>query len=382
MKGKEMQMKVLFLTNIPSPYRVDFFNAWGKLCDLTVTFEGTYSKERDTNWKASRITNFKALFLKGLRTKADQFLCPGILPVIKKKYDHVIVGGYSTPTAMLAILFLQIRKIPFWIEADGGLIHPDSTIKFDIKRHFISSATGWLSSGQTTTKYLTHYGADPACVQWYPFTSLHEKDILMSPVDKCQKKSLRECLSIQTDRKVVLSVGQFIPRKGFDVLLRAISQCSKEYLFYIVGADPTEEYLGLKSKLCLENVHFVGFQKKSELKKYYQASDLFVLPTREDIWGLVINEAMANGLPVITTDQCVAGLELVENSVNGYIVPVDNEKKLAEQITKVLNDDLLRAKMANASIARIRPYTIENMAFVHNEILKSGGRLPCNKTKQ
>lgn len=196
------------------------------------------------------------------------------------------------------------------------------------------------------------------------------------------KKSLRECLSIQTDRKVVLSVGQFIPRKGFDVLLRAISQCSKEYLFYIVGADPTEEYLGLKSKLCLENVHFVGFQKKSELKKYYQASDLFVLPTREDIWGLVINEAMANGLPVITTDQCVAGLELVENSVNGYIVPVDNEKKLAEQITKVLNDDLLRAKMANASIARIRPYTIENMAFVHNEILKSGGRLPCNKTKQ
>ena len=54
------------------------------------------------------------------------------------------------------------------------------------------------------------------------------------------------------------------------------------------------------------------------------------MPTREDIWGLVINEAMAYGLPIITTDNCLAGLELIKNEENGYIIPVNNTELLAQ----------------------------------------------------
>ena len=77
---------------------------------------------------------------------------------------------------------------------------------------------------------------------------------------------------------------------------------------YIVGGEPTEDYLQMRASLGLDNVHFVGFQKKEALSRYYRAADLFVLPTREDIWGLVINEAMAYGCLLYTSraDRVVA----------------------------------------------------------------------------
>lgn len=173
-------------------------------------------------------------------------------------------------------------------------------------------------------------------------------------------------------KKITIAVGQFIHRKGFDVLLRAWARCDKEYELYIIGAEPTTEYIELKKELQLDNVHFEGFKAKEELKQYYQAADLFVLPTREDIWGLVVNEAMANGLPIITTDRCVAGLELIENGVNGYIVPVEDEKVLVEKITAVLGNDLLRGMMAEKSLQKIRDYTIEDMALAHIEAMPRG----------
>ena len=170
--------------------------------------------------------------------------------------------------------------------------------------------------------------------------------------------------------KVVVSVGQFIHRKGFDVLLKAWAKCSPENVLYIIGAEPTEEYLALKNQLELTNVFFVGFKAKEELKQYYRAADLFVLPTREDIWGLVVNEAMANGLPVITTNRCVSGIELVKNGVNGYIVQVDDVEEMANRIRTVLEDNVLRHSMAENSLATIRDLTVERMAEEHCTLMQ------------
>lgn len=360
-------MKVLFMANIPSPYRVDFFNELGKYCDLTVTFEGKSATDRDAKWQADKFTNFKAIFLNGIRTRSDQFLCFSIINVIRKGFDRIIVGGYSTPTAMLAIEYMRIKNIKFFIEADGGIIAHDSAFKYKLKKHFISAASGWFSSGKMTTEYLVHYGADINSVYIYPFSSLKVEDMIAYPVDLAGKAILRKKLNIR-ENKITISVGQFIHRKGFDVLLKAWQNCPKEYGIYIIGAEPTEEYLNLQRRLGLTNVHFVGFKTKNELQEYYQAADLFVLPTREDIWGLVVNEAMASGLPVITTNKCVAGMELVEDGKNGFIIPVDDEKALADKINTILCDEVLCVNMAKESLKRIKPYTIENMAEAHMKI--------------
>ena len=111
----------------------------------------------------------------------------------------------------------------------------------------------------------------------------------------------------------------------------------------------------------------MGFKRKTELAYYYAMADVFVLPTREDIWGLVVNEAMAFGLPIITTDKCIAGLELVDDK-NGVIIPVNNVYALSNAINYILNNDT--EKMGRVSIDRIKQYTIEKMAKIHSKILK------------
>ena len=76
-------MKVLFITNVPSPYRVDFFNELGKFCDLTVTFEKRTSDERDKSWLQYKFENFKGIFLKGISLNTDTAFCFGLKKIIK-----------------------------------------------------------------------------------------------------------------------------------------------------------------------------------------------------------------------------------------------------------------------------------------------------------
>ena len=92
-----------------------------------------------------------------------------------------------------------------------------------------------------------------------------------------------------------------------------------------------------------------------------------MLPTREDIWGLVINEAMAYGLPVITTDRCVAGLELVQDGVSGYLIPTEDPDALEQKIRLALTGDC--GAMGKAAYAAVKPYTIENMVKTHVSVL-------------
>ena len=357
--------KVLFITNYPSPYRVAFFDRLGQELDTTVLYADRIEKKthRSADWFVSGQGHCHTVQLtKRLATFGSHDLCTDVIGWLKKPWDHIVLCGYSSPTVILAMLYLRLRRIPFWMEVDGGLVRQDTPMRYRIKRFLVGSAFAYLSSGRATTDYLVHYGARRETVREYPFTSLYEKDIPEQPVTPERKQALRQELGLE-DGKIILSIGQFIHRKGFDVLLKAAASLQKDAHIYIVGGEPTEEYLTMCSDLGLSNVHFLGFMKKEKLVNYYQAADLFVLPTREDIWGLVINEAMAFGLPVITTDKCVAGLELVEDGVSGYIVPVGDVDALADRMNALLSGDY--AAMGAAALEKVRPYTIENMAKTH-----------------
>ena len=132
--------------------------------------------------------------------------------------------------------------------------------------------------------------------------------------------------------------------------------------FYIVGGEAPADIAAIVEEHGLQNVHFIPHCDFSTLKKYYHAADVFVLPTRGDTWALVINEAMASGLPIITTERCIAGTQLIENDVNGYIIPVDRADILCDKINLLLNDEEKRKNMAKNNLEKIQPYYIENMA--------------------
>ena len=362
--------KVLFITNYPAPYRVRFFDALGKYMDVTVLFSDRVEekKHRSAQWFESGEGHFRVEQLKKrVFSRHGRDLCTDVVDWIKQDFDHIVVCGYSNPTVIYAMTYMRARKIPFYMEVDGGLIREEAGYKRYMKSKLVGTANAWISSGSYTSKYLMHYGAREEDIHFYPFSSLWERDIPETAVSREEKENLRRELGI-AEGKMVLTIGQFIRRKGFDVLLRSAAALDKNIGIYIVGGEPTEEYLRLCRELDLKNVHFLGFMKKEELVRHYKAADLFVLPTREDIWGLVINEAMAYGLPVITTDRCVAGLELVEDGVNGYIIGVEDEKALAEKIEACFASDY--HAMGEKSLEKVRPYTIENMVRAHLKIFE------------
>lgn len=359
------------MVNVPAPYMVNYFNELGKHCELTVIFEKTTSTERDKSWNEYNFINFKGIILKGISTATDMAFCPQIVKYLKKNaYDFIISSAMATPTGIIAIEYMKLRGIPYYLESEGGFAKDGKGLKEKIKKIVMSGATGYFSTTPIGDEYFLTYGADKNKIYKYPFTSLYEKDILPNPVSDFEKVYLRKKLGIKED-KMIVSVGQFIFRKGFDVLIKSASKLDKNIGVYIIGGKPNSEYIDLRKKSKADNVHFEGFKNKQQLSEYYKAADLFVFPTREDIWGLVINEAMAHGLPIITTNRCIAGVELV-NADNGYIVSVDSEKELTDSIKKIIFDKHKLYKMGEKSLKKIKGYTFENMAKVHMDFFSKG----------
>lgn len=357
-------MKVLWLTNIPSPYRVNFFNELGKLCDLTVLFERVSSTARDKSWENFNANNFRfeilrALFLHG---KSNAF-CPSVKKYLKKNsFDKIVVTNYSSFTGIYAVHILKIRKIPYIVESDGAFVGNGTGIKEKIKKWIIKDANLCFSTARLHDEYYLHYGAQKGKIVRYPFTSLFNSDILKRPLSSNEKSSLRKKHNI-IEKKIIISVGSLIYGKGFDILLTAMNFLPREIGCYIIGDGPSDEYKRMAEKYNLPNVHFISFKLKEELREYYRAADLFVLATRSDVWGLVINEAMAAGLPVITTDKCIAGLELVNDNKIGKIIKSEDAEALSEAIKHYLyNQNFYDSQRI---LNRIKEYTFEKMALIH-----------------
>ena len=362
-------MKVLFLTNIPSPYRVDFFNEFGKYVDLTVIYERHSASDRDSKWKGTKANCFNEIYLNSRCIGTDKTIGFQLIKEIKKhKFDFLVFCGYNSPSVMFAITYCRFHKIPFYIESDGGFNKKDKFPKNLLKKFLICKAKGHFVTCEEYKNYLLGLGVHEERIFKYPFSSIRKDEILSEPVSQTEKLELRKKLKM-TEEKIILSVGRFAFIKGFDVLLKATVYLPSNVGIYIVGGEPTDEYLQLKDSLNLMNVHFVGFKTKTELNEYYKSADLFVLPTREDIWGLVINEALSKGLPVITTDRCIAGLELIRNGTNGYIVPVNSETVLANRIIRIFDENNGQLLGHNA-IFSILNYTIENMSDAHLKFIE------------
>ncbi len=352
-------MKVLWLTNIPSPYRVGFFNELGKHCELTVLFEKRGSDERDSSWLNFATECFQAVFLEGKSLGVAEAFCPSVIKWINRDYDHIVVTNFSDPTGMLAIATLKAKRISYEIESDGAFAGSGKGPKELLKKWLLSSAKRYFSTADEHDKYYLTYGAVKEQIVRYPFTSLSEKDVLEAPVSDAEKQELRKKLCMNED-KVALAVGQFIHRKGYDVLIKA-SAYRKDIGVYIVGGTPPKDYLDLAAQCGASNVHFVEFKKKDALAEYYKAADVFIHPTREDIWGLVVNEAMGYGLPVITTDRCIAGGELINSGNCGRIIPSDSVDQLRSAIDSVFESGIDSSKI----LKRISKYTFNGMVEAH-----------------
>lgn len=366
-------MRILYITTVPAPYKVDLFEEMGKSCELTVLFETDREAYRNGKWMRKQFSNFKAVFMKGIKFGRNVKFCPSVVKYLSsKKYDMIVIGVYSTPTEMLAIEYMRWHGISFVISSDGGLIKEDSKLRKRFKSHFIGSAAWWMSTGKQTSLYLEYYGAKPEKIYTYPFTSLRESDLIVGKnIQVKDKMAKRKELNMKEDY-IILSVGRFSYQKGYgkgyDVLMNAAERFPENVGIYIVGDEPTEEFINWKTKRNLGQIHFVGFKNKEELADYYIAADVFVLMTVYDVWGLVINEGMAYGLPIITTKKCVSGTELVYDGDNGFLVDVGDLELFCNRLEILLSDPEKLKRFGKRSIEIISTFTVEKAAWRHIDL--------------
>ncbi len=364
--------KLLFVTNFASPYRVDFCNELGRVYDLTVAYERQKLSNRDDRWQGDATRRFTEVYpdLKPRGTSESEG--NAIARYIKdNSFDAVLFSGYASPAVIVAILYCKWHRIPYFIEFDGGFNKRDRLPKRCLKKLLLSSAKGLFITCQDLWDYLSDLGVPQRKLHKYPFSSVKRAEILTQVPSAAEKRALREKLGISED-KAIIAVGRFVFGKGYDVLFKALRGADHRTGVYIIGGKPTPEYLQMKEAYDLPQVHFVDFMDKESLREWYKAADLLVHPTRSDVWGLVVNEAMACGLPVISTDRCIAAKELITDGENGYVVPVGDAATLAEKMQTVMSDDTLRAAMSERSLQVIAPYTTEGMAQAHVDIFNKG----------
>ncbi|MBE6657494.1 MAG: glycosyltransferase [Ruminococcaceae bacterium] len=375
-------LRVLLTTNIPAPYMIDYLTELGKKTELTVLFERAHASDRDAAWYKDSGGNahFKAIFLHGIPCGGDCGFSFGILQYLNpRRYDRIIIANPTTPTGILALLYCRWSGIPFFLQSEGGFQGSGRGLKEKFKTYLMERASFYLTGMGGNNDYFLRYGADPARLGRYPFASMTEQDLANAYVlSDGEKQQLRGRLDIRESR-VILSVGRFSYLrgygKGYDILMRLAKQLPKDIGIYIVGDEPTAEFLRWKTEHALSQVHFVPFLSKDALADYYRAADVFVLLSRGDTWGLAVNEAMAYGLPVLSSDRCIAGVELIENGVNGYVLPLSDEGAILGTLSSMLAETELRHRMGAANREKIRAHTVEHMAdviygYIRNETVR------------
>lgn len=376
------------MTKIISPYRVAPFNCLAARGDVDLVVLFLAETEPRRLWRVqSEAIRFAYEVLPAWKVGEDHdgglvLLNPTILPrLVAHQPDVVICGGWRDPSMWLAMLYCRFSgaKLILWSESTQRDHHFRSQTKERIKRWVVSQAHGYIVPGKRQRAYLEHLGANPGRVWRAP--NAVDVDYFSREAERfrADKEGLKKAMGLAGS--VVLYVGRLTESKGVSDLLAAFSRvaAASDAHLLVVGHGPQEErYRRECEAKGLARIRFEGFRHQIELPRYYAVADVFVFPTRGDPWGLVLNEAMASGLPVVCSDAAGAADDLVADGENGFLYRCGETDELVDRLGRVLSDAALRDQMGARSREIIRDYTPVRMADgFANAILdlgrKSGG---------
>lgn len=320
-----MMKKVLYVSNIEVPYRAEFFNQLSQKIDLTVLYERKKSSNRDEKWSSSVKSNYDIKYLKGINFKNEYNLDLRILKhVFSKKYDKIIIGCCNSPSQMLAILFMRLFKKKYILNLDGEYFLDGNNIKKRIKRFFIKGADEYLIAGEKSGKNLSKYVSKEKIHPYY-FSSLTKKELEENA--KHFNKNINN---------KVLVVGQYFEYKGLDIALE-VAKLDQSIEYRFIGSGKRSDLLEQKVKeMGLKNVEIIPFLRKEELYKEYQECRCLLLTSRQECWGLVLNEAASFGCPIIASNRTGAALEILDSDKT---VDISNINFILKKIYNIFTDE-------------------------------------------
>ena len=338
-------MKLALLTEIPAPYRIPLFNALAEQVELRVLFLAASDPRRPFYEAHAEERRYDHRVLGGLQLRRGGrwlVLSRGVPRELRHfRPDAVAVGGWNQPAFWLALVYCRLRRIPLlvWIESTARDARSESRVLSWARGLMLRGAAGAFVPGRASEEYARSLGVES--IERAP-NAIDRGVFENAAVDRSHRDSC-----------TFLYAGRLDPEKGLDVLLEAFREVPGELV--LVGSGSEEARL---RSLAGERVRFEPPRDRDGLVELYAAADVFVLPSRSEPWGMVLNEAAEAGLPLIATDGVGASAELVEHGVNGFRVPVGDEGALADAMRRLADDASFRATAGRRSrelAARLTP---------------------------
>ncbi|MFI3262670.1 MAG: glycosyltransferase family 4 protein [Rikenellaceae bacterium] len=290
---------------------------------------------------------------------------PGILTVIDKVNPDIIISDGFFQWTVPAVLKSKGRKVCIFYERTA-YVERNAQFWRTYSRKLIGRfADGFIINGTLTRKYLESMGFGK-----YPMVEgamVAAVDDLQSSVANCadaEIETIKQKYELNRGGLTYLFVGQLVIRKGIKELLVAWEEHIKNHPndnILVIGDGILRQELEERFS-TLSSIHIIGNVNYSEIYKYYATTDVFIMPTLEDNWSLVVPEAMACGLPVATTIYNGCYVELIKEGENGYAFDSHNQDSIVDTLSKFHSDDL--KKMGGISKQIVSNYTPKTAAKI------------------
>lgn len=251
-----------------------------------------------------------------------------------------------------------------------------------------AACDGYLAIGRLNAAYYESYGVKSSDTFLVPYAVDNDRFQAQVVAAEPEREQLRAALGLQAGRPVILYASKFMSRKRAADLLEAYIRLSPDgrqepapYLLFIGDGEERAKVESRAAQFPWESIRFLGFKNQSELPRFYNLCDVFVLPSSAEPWGLVINEVMNAGRAVIVTDEVGCGPDLVRSGENGYVFPTGDVASLHRALAEVTSNSAIRAAMGRRSLEIIQSWGFEQDVIgvknAVNHVLQRSGGMAC-----
>jgi len=336
--------RILLITNIPNPYRIPLFNELNQqlLAEgyaLKVVFGALGYSRRKWNINLEDCEfDYTVLPSKFFKKKGQEnviFTYPQLNKLLKDEQAvAIITNAFSLATTKLWLRNLIIPT-PYIIWSGAIANNYDRLPLHRIlqRKLLVKAATDFIAYGNKAKENLVFHGAHEDKVH-----------IAINTVDTVffaqEAESWRNIVE-HNDKHKLIYVGELSQRKRVDLLLPAIkilSENRSDFVLYIIGDGSDRKSMESQAKqLNIEPfIRFEGLKQKKDIPRYFASSSCFLFPTAHDIWGLVLVEAMAAGVPSIASLHAGATSDLIQDGKTGFAMDFSDSHKIATRIQWIL----------------------------------------------
>jgi glycosyltransferase involved in cell wall biosynthesis len=366
-------VRVALLTEIISPYRIPVFNALARVkgIELHVIFlaETDPTQRRWLVYKDEIEFSYEVLPAWRRRWGGLHILLNrGLWPALQRfQPNSILCGGYNYPAFWEALIWAKSHSAHFvaWIESTSRDQRNPSLLAAFIKRQFIRNCSAFAVPGRSAFEYVTSMGVPAERIHTAPNAVDNQRFANLARTVREYKAQTRTDLGLPP--RYFVYAGRVTREKGVFQLLEAYTQLAPELRsqvgLVLVGEETARnELMKNAAKIYPGTVVFPGFAQRDQLAAFYALAEVLVFPTLSDTWGLVVNEAMACGLPIIASDVAGCVADLVHDGENGYVIPSANVGKLSEAMAAFARDPQLASRMGQRSARLIEDFSPEGCA--------------------